>query len=97
MHIASPPGKVLRPPRVHQVDFQTRLLENVVHRDPVHARGLHGYGPNPAFLQPIGHSSQLPCRAADVLPRLAVPVRWNPSAMGFVPTLNTTHLRLYSL
>ncbi len=39
---------------------------------------------NPALLQPIGHSSQLRCRAAEALHRLAVPVRWNRYVMGFV-------------
>jgi len=88
LHIAFAPRQILRLPRVHQVDFQTHLLEEVVHWDPVHARGLHGYGPNSALLQPIGHGSQLGCRAPEVPHRLAVVVRRDRHVVGFVADVN---------
>ena len=73
LHVAFASRQILRLSRIHQIHFETSLLQDVEYRDPVDASGLHGHGPNPALLQPIGHRLQLGCGAPKATYRLAVP------------------------
>ena len=43
---------------IDKIDPESRLLQNVVHGNPVHARGLHRYGANTALPQPGRHVLQ---------------------------------------
>src|SRR5206468_130968 len=56
--------------------------------DPVHARGLHGDGADPALLQPSGHRLQLRGGAPEASYRLAVSARRYRRIVGFVANIN---------
>src|SRR6202022_4496786 len=86
-----------RLPGIHQVHFQTSLFENVVYRNPLHASGLHGDGPNPALLQPIRHRLQLAGGTSEAPYRLVVPARRYSYKVGFVADINAGGIRMYHL
>jgi hypothetical protein len=65
------------------------------HRDPVHASGLHCYGPNPALLQPIRHRLQLAGGTSEAPHRLLVPARRYSYIVGFVADINAGGIRMY--
>src|SRR6516162_1513715 len=52
LHVGLLTRQILGLPRVHQVHFQPRFLQNVVHRSPVHPCGLHSDGAHATLLQP---------------------------------------------
>src|ERR1019366_2753107 len=81
---ARAPRQILRVPGIHQIYFETGLFQNVVDRNPVHARRLQGDGANSALLQPRGHPSQLRRHAPEPAYRLAVTGRRHGHVMGFV-------------
>jgi hypothetical protein len=68
--------------------FQTRLLQNVVYGDPIHACGLHGDGPNPALVQPSGQGFQLRGGASEATYRLAIPGPRHRHIVGFIADIN---------
>jgi len=45
---------VLEVIRIDQENFDTAGLQDLVHRNPVHAGGLHRHSANAAALEPIG-------------------------------------------
>jgi hypothetical protein len=72
-------------------------FENVVHRNPVHASGLHRDGPDLALLQPFGHRLQLRCGAPEAPHRLAVARLRYSYVVRFVADINTSGIRMYHL
>src|SRR5437660_1132380 len=95
MYISFASRQILRLPRIHQVHFKTRLFEDVVYGDPIHACGLHGDGPNPALLQPIRHRLQLGGGAPEPPYRLAVPARRYSYIVGFVADINARSIGMH--
>src|ERR1022692_5028455 len=74
--------------QVSQAELYAMLLENVVQRDPVHTRGLHGHRIDPARLEPFRHLVQ-GCRPAPEFPhRIRVPIRWHGHIVALVPHVN---------
>jgi hypothetical protein len=96
-HVALAPRQILRLPGVDQINFQTSFFQDVVYRDPVHARGLHGDGPNPALLQPIGHLLQFGCGAPEATYRFVHPCRWHSHVVEFVADINSSSIRMHHL
>src|ERR1017187_7453633 len=66
---------VLGIPRVHQEHPYAALLQNVVQRDPIHPRRLHGDGLNATALQPVRQGYQIPGKATEATYRLRVQAR----------------------
>jgi hypothetical protein len=50
LHIRFSTGHVFGVPPIRQHHTDAMLLQNVVQRDPVHARGLHGHRIDPTRL-----------------------------------------------
>ena len=70
LHIGLSPRHIFRVPRVHQYHPDAMLFENVVQRDPIHARcppAPSGHRIDPAGLQPFRHFVQ-GCRPATEFP-----------------------------
>src|SRR5208283_2886707 len=81
-------------PSIHQVHFQTSFFQNVVYRDPIHARGLHRDGPNRTLLQPDRHLLQLRRGAPEATYRLTIPCRRDSHIVGFVADINAGGIRM---
>ena len=47
-------GHVFHMMSIDQTPFEAALFEDLEERNPEHSRGLHGYGFDPATLQPFG-------------------------------------------
>src|SRR5215831_199461 len=89
--------QILRVSRVHQVHFEPGFLQNVVHRSPVHPRGLHSDGANATLLQPRRHFFQFH-RGASKLPyRPAIPRRGHGHIVGFVADIDPRGIRMHHL
>lgn len=54
-----PTWNLLHVSGVDQQHLEALRLEDLEHRDPVHARRLHRHGRDPNSLQPIGQSMQI--------------------------------------
>lgn len=83
LHITLASWYVLRSPRIHQVHFQTMLLQNIMHRDPVHPGGLHHDRAYATAHQPLSHLHQRRGPGAELAHRLCVP----PARYGHVVAL----------
>ena len=54
-----PAWNLLRVSGVDQEDLEPPLLEDLEHRDPVHARRLHRHGRDADGLEPLGQAMQV--------------------------------------
>lgn len=66
---------------VRDDDFQPMLLQNLVDRNPVDARGFHRDRFNPYRYQPAGHSLNVASEGLEGLHRLVAQIGRNPNDM----------------
>src|ERR1700722_3565255 len=58
-YVCLPARNVLHVLCVHQIDLESASFQDLVDRNPVHARRLHRDRMNPALLQPVGQGMQI--------------------------------------
>src|SRR6478672_11093284 len=51
--------------RVHNVDLESMVLQNLMQRYPIDSRGLHYHCLDSACLQPLRHAMQICCEASE--------------------------------
>ena len=88
------PRHVLHMPRIHQCYLESRHLQDVVHRDPVDPRRLHGHLPDPARLQPLHHLVDIGGEASEFPHRRLASVRRDRHEVASTPDINPRHVRI---
>jgi hypothetical protein len=73
--IALPPGQILGPTRMHQIDLDPFWFEYFLHRNPIHPGGLHRHRADAAGFQPSCHPLQLRRPRPELLYRLRISPR----------------------
>ena len=76
-HIALAAGDVLDVARVDEKHSEAAPLQQLEHRDPVHARGLHRHGIHVASIQAVGQPFDIACEAPELANGLVIAVRWD--------------------
>ncbi len=74
LHVALAPRQILGVVRMYQPDLEAGLLPYVVHRNPVHSRGLQHYGFDSALLQEFRHALEFRRKTSEHPHRFAIPV-----------------------
>jgi hypothetical protein len=52
-------------PRIHEVDLEAARFEDLVHRNPKDARGLHRHAGHPTGHEPVGQPMQIGGKRAE--------------------------------
>jgi hypothetical protein len=97
LHVTLSSWNILRSPRIHQVHFQTVLLQNIMHRDPVHPSGLHHYRAYATAHQPLRHFYQRSGPRPELAHRLRVPPARYGYVVAFVTHINTGRVSVHNL
>jgi hypothetical protein len=71
------------------------LLQNVVQRDPVHARGLHRHRIDAARLKPFRHPDQGICPAAEFPHRIRVSIRRRRRKVALIAHVDASGVAIY--
>src|SRR5882724_6669123 len=72
IHVGLSTGNVLRITCVHEHDLKASSLEDLVNRDPVHARRLHRDRGDPNLLEPVRQSIEISCKTLERANRFVV-------------------------
>src|SRR5678816_2992729 len=83
--------------RVHQIDLETTLFEDLIERNPIDAGRLHGYRLYPTTLQPVGHPMQVSCKTLKPAYWLVISIRRHGDVMRTVPHINSRSMRMNHL
>jgi hypothetical protein len=75
---------------VDQHNLNAMLFQNVVQRDPVHARRLYGYCVDPAGPQPFRHLVQGSRPATEFPYRIFITIRRHRHKMTLITNVNTS-------
>lgn len=97
LHIALASRYVLRMLRVDQRNPQPMLLENLEHRHPVHAGGLHGYGPYALLHQPPRHGAKSSRETSEPPHRLRIAIRADRYPMLAAANIDARRIRMHDL
>jgi hypothetical protein len=81
--------------RVHQNHPDAVLLQNVVQRDPVHARGLHRHRTHAARLKPFRHLDEGICPAAEFPYRIRIPIRRQRRKVALIAHVDASGAGIY--
>ena len=65
LHVALAARRLPRRPRVHEMHVEPGTVQQLEHRDPVHARRLHRHLADPPLAQPLRHPLQVPRERAE--------------------------------
>ena len=94
-HIGFAAGHMLGISRVDEQDLEFARFEDLKHRNPLHARRLHGYRRNTNRGEPIRQLMQIAAEGADGSHWVLVSLRWHghdverrpmstPAALGWI-------------
>jgi hypothetical protein len=75
LYVGLSAGHIFSVARVYEYHPDAVLFENVVQRDPIHARCLHRHRIDPAGLQPFRHLVQGRRPATELPHRIPIPIR----------------------
>ena len=76
-NIGLPAGNILHMLRVDKIHFEPARFQNLIHRNPIHASGLHCDGTNPALLQPVCQRIQIAGESGEAANGLRVTIGTN--------------------
>ena len=80
--------------RIDQADLKSSCFENLIHGNPIHTRGLHCYGTNPALFKLIREDVGIPRERWETSHRLWIAVRSDGDVQLACPHINAGRVRM---
>src|SRR5215217_703076 len=97
LHIALPARQVLGMPGIHKKYLESKLLQDVVQRNPINACRLHCDRLHAATAQPLCHSVEIRCEARKPSYWFRIPVGTNGYVVTLISDVDPRRIRMNNL